>query len=312
MQIAVALAALFTGVSAGRAANCGPDALGTSRVIEVGVQGGLEVGLKTYPRTLPLADHEVILTFDDGPAAKTTPQILAALAKECVRATFFEIGRNAERLPQIARREVIEGHTVASHTYSHPQETLRFMSDAAAREEVVKGMTAVEKAAYGQNFGANAPKDLKDLTLHAPFFRFPGFADTPELRRWLAANNVGVFSADLWAGDWIRMTPEEELKVTMARLDRLGKGILLLHDTHPWTAEMVPMLLRELKAKGYRIVHMVPGPGRTATVPAPKGWFSETERVIDALKPRLERAAARKGDGPVPVKPATRDRPPRA
>lgn len=304
MQIAVALAALFAGVSAGRAANCGPEALGTSRIIAVGTQGGLEVGLKTYPQTLSLADHEVILTFDDGPAAKTTPQILAALASECVRATFFEIGRNAERLPQIARREVMEGHTVASHTYSHPQETLRFMSDVAAREEVVKGMIAVEKAAYGQNFGANAPKDLKDLKLHAPFFRFPGFADTPELRKWLAANNVGVFSVDLWAGDWIKTTPQEELKVVMRRLNRLDKGVLLLHDTHQWTADMVPMLLRELKAKGYRVVHMVPGPGHAATVPAPKGWFSETDRVINALKPRLEKAAARKNEGSIPVKPA--------
>ncbi len=98
-------------------------------MVEVGTQGGLEVGLKTYPRTIPLADHEVILTFDDGPAAKTTPEILKALADECVRATFFEIGRNAEGLPQIARREVLEGHTVAHHTWSHPQSTLRFMSD---------------------------------------------------------------------------------------------------------------------------------------------------------------------------------------
>ena len=57
------------------------------------------------------------------------------------------------------------------------------------------------------------------------------------------------------------MTPEEELKLVMSRLDRLGKGMLLLHDNHQWTADMIPMLLRELKAKGYRIVHMVPGPG---------------------------------------------------
>lgn len=310
MRTAVALAALLAGVSAGQAASCGPQALGTSRVIAVGTQGGLEVGLKTYPQTLPLANHEVILTFDDGPAAKTTPQILAALARECVRATFFEIGRNAERLPQIARREVMEGHTVGSHTYSHPQETLRFMSDAAARDEVMKGMIAVEKAAYGQNFGGKPPTDLKDLKLHAPFFRFPGFADTKDLRQWLAANNVGVFSVDLWAGDWIKTTPQGELRTVMRRLNRLGKGILLLHDTHQWTADMVPMLLRELKAKGYRVVHMVPGPGHTATVPAPKGWFSETERAISALKPQLDKAAARKNRAPIPLKPATRNGPP--
>ena len=304
MRIAVALISLLGGVSGGRAANCGPDKLGTSRIIEVGVQGGLEVGLKTYPQTIPLADHEVILTFDDGPAARTTPQILSALAKECVRATFFEIGRNAEALPRIAREEVLEGQTVAYHTYSHPQRTLRFMPDAAARADILKGMIAVEKAAYGEDFSGGEPADIKDLKLHTPFFRFPGFADTEELRRWLAANNVGIFGVDLWAGDWIKMTPQEELNLVMRRLDRLGKGMLLLHDNHQWTADMVPMLLRELKAKGYRVVHMVPGPGHAATVAAPKGWFSETERVIDALRPRLDKSAARRGDGPIPVKPA--------
>jgi peptidoglycan/xylan/chitin deacetylase (PgdA/CDA1 family) len=299
MRIAAALAALFLGWGQASAATCGPDKLGTSRVIEVGTQGGLDVGLKTYPQTIPLADHEVILTFDDGPAARTTPEILDALAKECVRATFFEIGRNAEDLPAIARREVLDGDTVAYHTYSHPEQTLRFMPDAAARADILKGMIAVEKAAYGQDFGGGAPKDLKDLKLHAPFFRFPGFADTEALRRWLAANNVGVFGVDFWAGDWIKTTPQEELKAVMSKLNRLGRGVLLLHDTHQWTADMVPMLLRELKAKGYRVVQMVPGPGHMATAPAPKGWFSETERTIDALKPRLERAAARKRRGPV-------------
>ena len=209
--------------AATEAETCGPDKLGTSRVVEVGTEGGLDVGLKTYPQTIPLADHEVILTFDDGPVAKTTPEILNALADQCVRATFFDIGRNAEELPEIARREVLDGHTVAHHTYSHPQPTLRYMSDAAARADLLKGMIAVEKAAYGQDFSAGEPKDLKDLKLHAPFFRFPGFADTQDLRQWLAANNVGIFGVDLWASDWIKMTPEQELHLVMSRLDG-GQG----------------------------------------------------------------------------------------
>jgi peptidoglycan-N-acetylglucosamine deacetylase len=307
MRIAVALAALLLGATAGKAQTCGPGKLGTSRVVEVGTRGGLEVGLKTYPQTIALADHEVILTFDDGPAATTTPEILNALANECVRATFFDIGRNAEGLPEIARREVLDGHTVAHHTYSHPQPTLRYMSEAAAREDLLKGMIAVEKAAYGQDFAGGEPKDLKDLTLHAPFFRFPGFADTGDLRQWLAANNVGIFSVDLWASDWIRMTPEEELKLVMSRLDRLGKGMLLLHDNRQWTADMLPMLLSELKAKGYRVVHMVSGPGTGPTAPAPKGWFSETGRVTGALRPRFEKSAAKPGDAPIEVKPAPQE-----
>ena len=307
MRIAVALMALLAGVLAAEAETCGPEKLGTSRVAEVGTQGGLEVGLKTYPQTIPLADHEVILTFDDGPAAKTTPEILKALADECVRATFFDIGRDAEDLPEIARREVIEGHTVAHHTYSHPQPTLHHMSEAAARADLLKGMIAVEKAAYGQDFGAGEPKDLKDLKLHAPFFRFPGFAETGDLRHWLSANNVGIFGVDLWASDWIKMTPEQELHLVMSRLAGLGKGMLLLHDNRQWTADMLPMLLRELKAKGYRVVHMVPGPGTGPTAPAPKGWSSETGRVTGSLRPRFEQSAAKPGDAPIEVKPAPQE-----
>ena len=304
MRVAVALTALILTAAQAVAADCGPDKLGVARVQPVGTEGGLEVGLKTYPRTIPLADHEVILTFDDGPDAENTPKILKALAHECVRATFFVIGRNAEGLPHVVRREVGEGHTVAHHTWSHPQPTLRFMSEPAARADILKGMIAVEKAAYGQSFPDGEPKDLKELKLDAPFFRFPGFADTEDLRQWFAANNVGIFGVDLWANDWVEMTPEAELKLVMGRLERNGhRGMLLLHDNHPWTAEMVPMLLSEFKAKGYRIVHMVPGPGNGPTASAPVGWKSETERVIGALKPRLDKRPHVR-NGPFPVKPA--------
>jgi peptidoglycan/xylan/chitin deacetylase (PgdA/CDA1 family) len=305
MRIAGALIALLAGVSVAAAAECGPGKLGTSRIAEVGTQGGLDVGLKTYPQTVPLADHEVIITFDDGPDATTTPEVLKALADQCVRATFFVIGRNVDGLSAIARREVLEGHNVAHHTWSHPQPTLRYMPEAVARADVLRGMIAVEKAAYGETFSAGEPKDLKDLKLHTPFFRFPGFADTADLRGWFAANNVGIFGVDLWASDWIKMTPETELKLVMSRLEKNGhKGMLLLHDNHQWTADMVPMLLKEMKAKGYRIVHMVAGPGNGPTAPAPKGWVSETERVIGALKPRLVKAAPKVVVGPIPVKPA--------
>ena len=309
MRIAGALLALVLGAGVAAGADCGPGTLGVARVVPIGTQGGLEVGLKTYKQTIKLDDNEVILTFDDGPDAVNTPKILDALKAECVKATFFEIGRNAAALPDLARREVLEGHTVASHTWSHPQPTLRFLpgGETAARADILKGMIAVEKAAYGRDVSGSEPKDLH---LKAPWFRFPGFADTAVLREWLADNDVGIFGVDLWASDWIKMTPDEELELVMSRLEKNGhKGMLLMHDNHPWTAAMVPMLLKQLKAEGYRVVHITGGgSGSGPTEPAPPGWTSETERVIGALKPRLEKGAGRvRPDGPIPVKPAPTD-----
>ena len=290
LAFAAALAALA--LVPALAEDCGPDKLGVSRVQKVGVEGGLDVGWKTYRDTIPLGDHEVILTFDDGPDPKTTPQVLDALREQCVRATFFDIGRNVDDHPKLTRREVEEGHNVAFHTYTHPQPTLRYMSDAAARADILKGMIAVERAAYGQDFSHGEPDDLAKLKLHAPFFRFPGFADTPDLRKWFGENNVGIFGVDLWASDWVKMTPDEELKLILARLEKARKGMLLFHDNKPWTAEMLPRFLVELKRRGYHIVQIEAGPGHGPTEPAPAGWRSETERTLNVLKPRFEHEAA--------------------
>ncbi|CUU41873.1 Bifunctional xylanase/deacetylase precursor [Blastochloris viridis] len=229
---------------------CGPDALGTARVMAVG--GGIRVGTKSYPDTLALADREVVLTFDDGPWPATTPAVLDALARECVKATFFLIGENAEARPALARRIVAEGHTVGHHTWSHPILTKIATADALA--EIERGMAADDRASYG---AAAAPR--------VPFFRFPGFADTPALLEELARRNVAVFGADLWASDWRQMTPEAELDLVMLRLRDAGRGIVLFHDTKRHTAEMMPAFLRALKAAGYRVVHIVPeriGPER--------------------------------------------------
>jgi peptidoglycan/xylan/chitin deacetylase (PgdA/CDA1 family) len=260
---------------------CPSSALGTSRTLALGTQGGFAIGLKTYPQTLALADHEVVLTFDDGPGA-TTPRVLDALAKECVHATFFLIGRNAAANPALVKREVADGHTVGHHTFSHPAETLRLISDAKAREDIDKGFAADDLAAYG--------KVAKDAAVNVmprvPFFRFPGFADTPALDAWLKSRNIGIFGADLWASDWLDMSPNEELQLVLARLDKEGRGILLLHDTRRSTALMLPRLLVELKKRGYRIVHLVASAGpRPALREAPHGWRSETEDILaDALR----------------------------
>ncbi len=280
---------------------CPAGALGVARTLVLGTKGGFAIGLKTYPETLDLADHEVVLTFDDGPLPSTTPRVLDALAKQCVRATFFLIGRNAAAYPALVRRERAAGHTLGHHTFSHPAETLRLMQDAAARADIDKGFAADDKAAYGDTQSAQAGVSPK-----VPFFRFPGFADTPRLVAWLEGRNIGIFGADLWASDWLDMTPDAELKLILARLEKDGRGILLLHDTRRSTALMLPKLLIELKKRGFHIVHLVPDAGAPPHfLPAPKGWTSETEAIVTKLLPRLERlkGGKRTGSGAKPPPP---------
>ena len=261
------------------------EALGTSRILDVGSEGGLHVGLKTYPQTLALGEKEVVLTFDDGPVAGPTSRVLDALKAECVKATFFLIGRNAAAAPALVRREIAEGHTVGHHSWSHPARTLRGLSYTAAIAEIRQGIDAVEMAGYG----------VKTDRPHVPFFRFPGFADTPELRSFLDANTIAVLGADLWASDWSAQTPEAELDLVMRRLDAAHGGIVLFHDTRPQTVTMLPTFLRALKARGYRIVHLVPRAGAGAPVrQAPPGWTSETERSLATILPTSPAAARRR------------------
>ncbi len=264
LRVVFVFLCLAAGLSAkyAAAATCSADKLGVARTLVLSTKGGFEVGFKSYPQSLDLADHEVVLTFDDGPSPKTTPAVLAALGKECVKATFFLIGRNAAANPALVRREVAEGHTIGNHTYSHP--ILRLLTEAAARADIDKGFAADEKAA-GQP---------------TSFFRFPGFADTPALLAWLKSRDIGIFGADLWASDWLTMTPDEERELVLERLRKAGRGILLLHDTKQSTAAMLPALLRDLKTGGFKIVHIVPGDAKPVFRKAPSGWTSETEAIL--------------------------------
>jgi peptidoglycan/xylan/chitin deacetylase (PgdA/CDA1 family) len=225
-------------------------ALGTERVLAIDPAQTAPIGRKQFPRTLPLAPKEVVLTFDDGPWPGTTDRVLDALKHECVRATFFMLGRNAAAHPALAKRVLAEGHTVAHHTYKHP--LLNRMPVERAEAEIDHGIAAVDAAAYGQPDGP--PR--------TPFFRFPGFASSPALLTRLKERGIAVFGADLWASDWNPMTPQHERELLLQRLTRAGGGIVLLHDIQPKTAAMLPELLRELKRRDYRVVHIVPAEAR--------------------------------------------------
>jgi peptidoglycan/xylan/chitin deacetylase (PgdA/CDA1 family) len=227
-----------------------PDALGTARVLAIDSTAVHRIGRKQFPTTLPLNAKELVLTFDDGPWPATTPEILDALKHECVRATFFLVGRNAAEHPAMVQRELAEGHSIGHHSFSHP--LLNRLPLARAEAEIERGIAAAE-AAFGEHKTA------------IPFFRFPGFAASPALLDYAEKRGLVVFGADVWASDWLRMTPEQEARLVLARIERIDHGIVLLHDTKKATAHMLPALLRALKRRGYRIVHVVTaGPSASA------------------------------------------------
>lgn len=240
--LGLALAASPALSSRSMAASCPrPDTLGTARVMSVDPAAFPRVGLKSFPQTLPLADKEVVLTFDDGPFPATTNKVLAVLAAECVQATFFLIGRNAQANPQTVRAIAAGSHSIGHHTWSH--RILSRIAEPQALDEIDRGIAA-DNAALG------VPA--------APFFRFPGFASTPSLLAQVEKRGLAVFGADLWASDWNPMTPDQQLHLIVSRLEEDRKGIILFHDTKRQTAAMLPAFLSYLKRNNYRIVHVVP------------------------------------------------------
>jgi peptidoglycan/xylan/chitin deacetylase (PgdA/CDA1 family) len=252
-MVAAALAALAT-IAAAQADECPrKDALGTSRVLAVDAATSPRVGLKSFPQTLPLEDREVVLTFDDGPWPATDSKILAALARECVRATFFLIGKPASEHPEMVRKMAAAGHTIGYHTWAH--HNLKDMKPEAAIDEIDKGISAVEMALHGK----------ASTTPSTPFFRFPYFEMSPEALENLEKRGIVVFGADFWASDWNKMTPQQELKLLTERLEIAGKGIILLHDPKTQTAAMLPAFLRYLRDHHYRVVQVVPAAARTVS-----------------------------------------------
>jgi peptidoglycan/xylan/chitin deacetylase (PgdA/CDA1 family) len=242
-----AVIALIACTATAQAADC-PRAgtLGTSRILAVDAAHTPRVGLKSFPQTLPLDDHEVVLTFDDGPWPPTTPRVLAALARECVHATFFLIGKSASEHPELVRRIAAGGHSIGHHTWSH--RSLMRIKSSETTDEIDHGISAVEKALHGT--ATSIPS--------TPFFRFPGFETTPATLDLLQSRAMVVFGADLWASDWNPMTPKQQLKLLIDRLKLARKGIILLHDPKAQTAAMLPEFLRYLKENHYRVVHLAP------------------------------------------------------
>ncbi|MGB3488812.1 MAG: polysaccharide deacetylase family protein [Xanthobacteraceae bacterium] len=226
---------------AAKAACANPDALGISRIVEIDTTGGPGFGFEHFKQLDFLRDKEVVLTFDDGPWPHTTPAVLKALADQCTTGIFFAIGKHATYHPEILKQVAAAGHTIGAHTWSHANLNGKKMTEQAAKDEIEKGFSAV-KWALG-----SAP---------APFFRFPALQHPPAMVTYLGTRNIAMFSCDIDSFDFKSRNAQQVIDTVMKKLDKLGKGIILMHDFQKHTAEALPELLRRLKAGGYKVVKM--------------------------------------------------------
>ncbi|MEA2903131.1 MAG: peptidoglycan-N-acetylglucosamine deacetylase [Alphaproteobacteria bacterium] len=271
------LASVF-GAGAAFAADCpgNPGALGVSRTIVVDPTEHPMLGVHQYRESLPLNDREVVITFDDGPLQPYTTRILDILASECVKATFFMVGRMARGYPHLVKRAYAEGHTLANHSQNHPF-TFHKMSVEQATQEIEDGFTSI-RAALGD------PKGVSN------FFRVPGLLRQDSVEHYLAGKGYQTWSVDFMADDWTHISDKEIVRRAISRIEARGKGILLLHDIQPATALGLPELLRELKARGFKIVHVVQATqDRVKTATLPEQWIARQEPP--SMWPRVQVAS---------------------
>ena len=225
-----------------------PNALGVSRVVEIDTTGGPGFGFEHFKAYDFLRDKEVVLTFDDGPWPGHTAAVLKALADQCTKAVFFPIGKHSGWHPDIMKQVAAAGHSVGSHTWSHRDLSKLSQQDGIA--EIEKGVAGVSIAL------GNKPT--------APFFRFPALRHPPELLKYVGERNIGVFSTDMDSFDFKMRKPDQVIASVMKKLEKHGKGIILMHDFQQATAHAAPELLKKLKDGGYKVVQVV---GKTPLEP---------------------------------------------
>src|SRR5436190_557632 len=217
------------------------DVLGLSRIVEVDTAGGPHFAHTRAGEFDFLRDHEVVLTFDDGPLRPYTRAVLKALDAHCTKATFFMVGRMAVADPAMVREVASHGHTVGAHTWSHAK--LQSLELDKAKDEIELGFSAVAQA-------MQAPI--------APFFRFPYLRPSKAAADYLETRDVASFTIDVDSRDFRTRDGAEVQATVLAQLAARRKGILLFHDIQPSTAHAIKGILDELKARGFKVVHIVP------------------------------------------------------
>lgn len=255
-------------VAAAKPACDNPNAMGVSRTVQIDTTGGPGFGMSQYRDYDFLQPGEVVLTFDDGPWPVTTPMVLAALKAECLQATFFAIGEHAIWHPGVLKQVVAAGQTVGTHTWSH--KNLAQKSFQEAKDEIEKGISAVSMMAG---------------TPVAPFFRYPQLRQTAELKAYLAERNIAAFSIDIDSQDFKVKNSDQLVTSIMTQLKKKQKGIVLMHDLHKWSATAVPQLIAQLKANGYKVVH-VRAKDTLATLPEYDAMIAATVQPVKSSNAR--------------------------
>jgi peptidoglycan/xylan/chitin deacetylase (PgdA/CDA1 family) len=235
--------------------------------VQIDTTGGPGFGFEHFKAYDFLRDKEVVLTFDDGPWPGNTPAVLKALADQCTKALFFPIGKHAGWHPEILKQVAAAGHTIGSHTWSHKD--LSKLTEQEGKDEIEKGLAAVSIALGNQPV--------------APFFRFPALRHPPELLKYAGDRNLGVFSTDMDSFDFKMRKPEQVVASVMKKLEKHGKGIILMHDFQQATAHAAPELLKQLKEGGYKVVQVV---GKTPAEPIKE----YTDAVLKEMGGGLETA----------------------
>jgi len=241
--------------------------LAVSRVVEIDASSGPLYGdISKYAREDSfLRPKEVVLTFDDGPMPWITKSILDTLDRYCTKATWFSVGRMAIAYPNSVKDIMARGHTMGTHTWSHPL-NLRRLSVDKATDQIERGFAAVAMAA-GQPI--------------APFFRFPGLSDSDPLLAHLQSRGVATFTVDVVSNDSYIGDANKLAQYTIRQIEQRQGGIVLFHDIKAATAKALPIILAALTEKGYKVVHL-----RSKTTFQPK------PDLVAELQPALDKALA--------------------
>ena len=270
-----------------------PNAIGLSRIVEIDTAGGPRLGHSQYKDVDFLQDGEIVLTFDDGPMRRYTKPILDTLDAHCTRATFFSVGRMALADPAMLQETARRGHTIASHTWSHAKFTT--LSAAKAKYEIELGNSAVTKALG---------------TPIASFFRFPYLRDTKAAIEYLRSRNLSAISIEVDSQDFRTHNPGQVLRNVVAQLKIVKKGIILFHDIQPATAGALSSLLDNLKAGGFKVVHLISKQPSTTLPEYDAMVVKEIERKRLALAGQLpanRAVAVPPGSGPNSGSPPVQD-----